>query len=369
MNLQPVKMAIIGCGNISSIYLQNCTTWPILDVVACADLDRQRAESQATKFNIPRALTVEEVLADPEIELVLNLTIPAAHSTVGLAALRAGKSVYNEKPLAISRADAQFMLDEARARGLRVGCAPDTFLGGGLQTCRQLIDGGTIGQPVAAMAQMLTRGPDHWHPDPAFLFKQGAGPLFDMGPYYLTALIALFGPIRRVTGSARITFPERTIRSEPKRGTTITVEAPTHIASVLDFGSGPIATLVTSFDVWDQYLPSIDIYGAGGTLGVPDPNTFGGPVRLRDASAETGREVAITYSHTENSRGIGVADLAYAIRTGRPHRASGELAYHVLDAMHAIIEASATGRHVELTSTCDRPAPLPIELPERELDT
>ena len=368
MNLQPVKMAIIGCGNISSIYLQNCPSWPILDVVACADLDRQRAESQAAKFNIPRAIAVEEVLADPTIELVLNLTIPAAHSTVGLAALRAGKSVYNEKPLAIGRDDAQIMLREARERGLRVGCAPDTFLGGGLQTCRQLIDAGVIGTPVAAMAQMLTCGPDHWHPDPAFLFKHGAGPLFDMGPYYLTALIALFGPIRRVTGSARITFPERAIRSEPKRGEMIAVEAPTHIASVLDFASGPIATLVTSFDVWDQYLPSIDIYGAGGTLGVPDPNTFGGPVRLRDASAETGREVAITYSHTENSRSIGVADLAYAIRTGRPHRANGELALHVLDVMHAILEASETGRHVELTSTCDRPAPLPIELPERELD-
>jgi len=368
MTLQPVKMAVVGCGNISSIYLQNCTTWPILDVVACADLDHQRAASQAAKFNIPRALAVDEVLSDPEIELILNLTIPAAHSTVGLAALRAGKSVYNEKPLAISRDDARLMLDEARARGLRVGCAPDTFLGGGLQTCRQLIDGGTIGQPVAAMAQMLTRGPDHWHPDPAFLFKDGAGPLFDMGPYYLTALVALFGPIRRVTGSARITFPERTIRSEAKRGTTIAVEAPTHIASVLDFASGPIATLVTSFDVWDQYLPSMTIYGADGTLSVPDPNTFGGPVRLRQTGAEDGREVELTRGYTENSRGIGVADLAYAIRTGRPQRASSDLAYHVLDAMHAIIEASETGQHIELTSSCDRPAPLPIGLPEHELD-
>ncbi|MBK9711175.1 MAG: Gfo/Idh/MocA family oxidoreductase [Kouleothrix sp.] len=369
MTLKPVKMAVVGCGNISSIYLQNCPTWPLLDVVACADLDMQRAASQAAKFNIPRAMAVDAVLADPEVELILNLTIPAAHSTVGLAALRAGKSVYNEKPLAIGRADARLMLDEARARGLRVGCAPDTFLGGGLQTCRQLIDAGGIGQPVAAMGQMLSRGPDHWHPDPAFLFKEGAGPLFDMGPYYLTALIALFGPIRRVTGSARITFPERTIRSEPKRGETIAVEAPTHIASVLDFASGPIATLVTSFDVWDQYLPSIEIYGSGGTLGVPDPNTFGGPVRLRDAGAETGREVAIAHGHTENSRGIGVADLAYAIRTGRPQRASGDMAWHVLDTMHAILEASATGRHVELTSTCDRPAPLPAGLPVGQLDT
>jgi predicted dehydrogenase len=368
MTLQPVKTAIIGCGNISSIYLQNCPTWEILDVVACADLDFQRAASQAAKFHIPRAVSVDEVLADPDLELILNLTIPAAHSTVGLAALRAGKSVYNEKPLAISREDAQLMLEEARARGLRVGCAPDTFLGGGLQTCRQLIDAGAIGQPVAAMAYMLTRGPDHWHPDPAFLFKVGAGPLFDMGPYYLTALIAMFGPIRRVTGSARITFPERTIRSEPKRGTMIDVETPTHIASVLDFASGPIATLVTSFDVWEQYLPSMTIYGADGTLSVPDPNTFGGPVRLRQTGAEEGRDVSLTYGHIENSRGIGVADLAYAIRTGRAQRAHGDMALHVLDVMHAILEASAAGRHVELTSTCDRPAALAAGLPERQLD-
>jgi predicted dehydrogenase len=368
MTLQPLKMAVVGCGNISGIYLQNCTTWPILDVVACADLDRQRAEGQARKFNIPRVLTVDEVLADPEIELVLNLTTPASHGPIGLAALQAGKSVYNEKPLAISRADARLMLDEARARGLRVGCAPDTFLGGGHQTCRQLIDQGMVGQPVAAMGQMLSRGPDSWHPDPEFFFKRGAGPLFDMGPYYLTTLIALFGPIRRVTGSARITFPERTIRSEPKHGTAIAVETPTHIASVLDFASGPIATLVTSFDVWDQYLPSIDIYGAEGTLGVPDPNTFGGPVRLRHHGAEEGREVAITHGHTENSRGIGVADMAYAIRTGRPHRASGDLAWHVLDALHAILESATTGRHLELASTCERPAPLPAGLAARELD-
>jgi predicted dehydrogenase len=360
MTLQPVKTAVVGCGNISSIYLQNGPTWELLDIVACADLDHQRAESQAAKFNIPRAMAVEEVLTDPDIELIINLTIPAAHGTVGLAALRAGKSVYNEKPLAISREDGKLMLEEAQARGLRVGCAPDTFLGGGLQTCRKLIDEGAIGQPVAVIAAMLGRGPEHWHPDPEFLYKVGAGPLFDMGPYYLTALIAMFGPIKRVTSSARITYPERPILSEPKRGTIIKVETPTHIASVLDFTSGPVATLVTSFDIGDSYPPSIKIYGSEGSLSVPDPNTFGGPVRLQRAGEEEWRDVMLTHGYTENSRGIGVADMAYAIRTAQPHRANGDMALHVLDAMYAALEASEAGRHIELTTVCDRPAALPV---------
>jgi predicted dehydrogenase len=368
MSIKPVKTAIVGCGTISSIYLQNCTTWPILDIVACADLFQERAEAQAAKFGVPRALSVDAVLADPEIELILNLTIPAAHAAVGLAALRAGKSIYNEKPLAISREDARLMLDEANARGLRVGCAPDTFLGAGMQTCRRLIDAGELGQLVAATAFMGSRGPDHWHPDPAFLFKLGAGPLFDMGPYYLTALIALFGPIRRVTGSARITYPVRTMGHEARRGEKIEVEAPTHVASVIDFVSGPIATLVTSFDIWDGYIPTITVFGSQGTLSHPDPNTFGGPVVLKQNGAEEGRSIELAFGHAENSRGLGLADMAYAIRTGRPHRASGELAYHVLDTMHAIIEASETGRHVELSSSCERPAAFPTGLAARELD-
>lgn len=369
MSLKPVKTAVVGCGNISSIYLKNCNNWDILDVVACADLDLERARAQAEKFGVPQALGVAEVLADPAIELVINLTVPTAHATVGLAALRAGKSVYNEKPLAVSREEGQLLLDEARARGLLVGCAPDTFLGAGLQTCRQLVDSGAIGQPVGVTAFLGSRGPDFWHPDPEFFFKPGAGPLFDMGPYYLTALIALFGPIRRVTGAARATNPERTILSEPRRGAKIVVETPTYIASVLEFASGPIMTLVTTFDIWDRYVPLVTIYGSQGTLIAPDPNTFGGPVRLRQEGAEDGREVTLTHNHSENSRGLGVADLAYALRTGRPQRASGAMAFHVLDAMHAILEASASGRHIELTSTCDRPAALPQGLAEYQLDS
>lgn len=358
VNTEKVNVGIVGCGNISSIYLQNCTTSDVLNVVACADLDLERARAQAQRFDVPRAESVADVLADPSIQLIVNLTIPAAHGTVGLAAVRSGKSVYNEKPLTISREDGHLMLEEARERGLLVGCAPDTFLGGGLQTCRALLDEGAIGEPVAATAFMLGHGPEGWHPDPEFFYQQGAGPMFDMGPYYLTALIAMLGPVRRVTGSAQISFPERVIGSEPKRGTTIKVNTPTHVASVLDFAQGTVATLVTSFDVWSANVPRIEIYGSKGSLSLPDPNTFGGPVRLRRSSDDQWREMPLTYGHTENSRGLGVADMARALRSGRPHRASGELAFHVLDIMHAIHDASREGRHIELSSTCSRPEPL-----------
>lgn len=378
MPLTPVKTAVIGCGNISSIYLENAAKWDILDLVACADLDLSRAESQAAKYNVPRALPVAEVLVDPDIELIINLTIPAAHAEIGLAALRAGKSVYNEKPLALSRADGQLMLREAQERGLRVGNAPDTFLGSGLQTCRQLLDAGEIGAPIAANAFMFIRGPEAWHPDPGFLYQVGAGPLFDMGPYYLTALVSMLGPVRRVTGSARITYPERTIGSGPKQGQKIPVETPTHIAGILDFASGPVATLTTSFDVavsagealnlYDVGSGLLEIQGTTGTLSMPDPNMFGGPVRLRRLGEAGWREMPLSHAHTANSRCLGVADLAYALRTGRPHRANGDLAFHVLDVMHAILEASETGQHIELTSTVERPAPLPAGLPEHQLE-
>ena len=351
------RVGIIGCGNISGIYLTNCRKLPGLELVACADLDMRRAEAKAAEHGI-RAATVDELLADPAIDLVVNLTIPAAHAEVNNRALAAGKHVYTEKPLATRRADGAATLALAREEGLRVGSAPDTFLGGGLQTCRKLIDDGAIGEPVAAVAFMTGHGPEGWHPDPEFFYKPGAGPMFDMGPYYLTALVSLLGPIARVTGSTRISFPERTIGSEPKRGQKIIVETPTHIAGVLDFAGGAVATIITSFDVWAANLPRIEIYGSEGSLSVPDPNTFGGPVRIRLAGDKEWREVPLTHGYTENSRGLGVADMAAAIREGRPHRASGELAFHVLDVMSAFEEASTSGQHVAITSGVAWPAAL-----------
>jgi predicted dehydrogenase len=353
------NVGVIGCGKISSIYLQAPATFDILNIVACADIDMERARAQAARYNIPRACTVEELLADPDIEIVLNLTIPAAHAEIDMAAIEAGKSVYSEKPLALNREQGRSLLDAAQAKRLRVGCAPDTFLGGGIQTCIKLMNDGVIGTPVAATAFMMNHGPEYWHPDPDFFYQPGAGPLFDMGPYYLTTLIAILGPVRRVAGSTRITFPERTITSQPRYGTKITVNTPTHVASILDFASGPIATLVTSFDVWSHRLPRIEIYGTEGTLSMPDPNTFDGPVSLRLGREEQWRNVELTHGYTRNSRGIGLADMAHAMRSGRLHRANGAMAYHVLDIMQAIHESSDSGRHIALSSTCERPAPLP----------
>jgi predicted dehydrogenase len=353
------NVGVIGCGKISSIYLEAPTKFDILNIVACADIDMERARAQAARYHIPKACTVEELLADPDIEVALNLTIPAAHAQIDMAAIEAGKSVYSEKPLALNREQGRSLLDAAQAKQLRVGCAPDTFLGGGIQTCIKLMNDGVIGTPVAATAFMVNHGPEHWHPDPDFYYQPGAGPMFDMGPYYLTALIAMLGPVRRVAGSTRITFPERTVTSQPKYGTKITVNTPTHVAGILDFAAGPIATIITSFDVWWHRLPRIEIYGTEGTLSVPDPNTFDGPVSLRLGREGQWRNVELTHGYTQNSRGIGLADMAHAMRSGRLHRANGAMAYHVLDIMQAFYESSDSDRYIELGSTCERPAPLP----------
>lgn len=366
--MEKVKIGIVGCGNISGIYLQQSQTFEILEPVACADLVMDRARAQAEKYHIPRVMRVEELLADPEIEIVVNLTIPNAHASVALAALEAGKSVYNEKPLAITREDGRKMLNLAAQKGLKVGSAPDTFMGAGIQTCVRLIDEGAIGAPVAATAFMMCHGHEGWHPDPEFYYKVGGGPLFDMGPYYLTALIALLGPIQRVSGSARASFATRTITSQPKHGTVIDVDTPTHLSATLDFANGAIGTMITSFDVWAHHLPWIEVHGTRGSLSVPDPNGFGGKVRLWTPDRPQWEEIPLVSIRAENSRSIGVADMAYAIRSGRPHRANGEMAYHVLDIMHAVHDSSVANQHIQMTSTCRRPAPMPIGLPASQLD-
>lgn len=361
------KIGIIGCGNISGIYLKAPTVFPILEIVACADLDMARAQAKAAENNI-EAMSVDQLLAHPDIDIIINLTIPAAHAEVAQAAIAHKKSVYSEKPMALNSADGKALLAQAQTAGVLVGGAPDTFLGGGLQTCRKLIDDGWIGTPIAATAFMMSHGHEGWHPDPAFYYKHGGGPMFDMGPYYLTALVSLLGPVQRVTGSTRITFPERTITSQPKFGQTIEVEVPTHVVGVLDFAQGAIATIVTSFDVWSAELPRIEIYGTHGTLSVPDPNTFGGPVRLRRAGSTEWQEIPIPFHYTANSRGIGVADMAHALRSGRAHRASGELTAHVLEIMETIHVAADKGTHQQLNSTVARPAAFPLDMTPGVLD-
>ncbi|HEX8833584.1 MAG TPA: Gfo/Idh/MocA family oxidoreductase [Abditibacteriaceae bacterium] len=362
------KIGIIGVGNISGAYFHTNKVFNFFDITACADIDVERAKTKAAEHGIAKGCSVAELLADPEIEAVINLTIPAAHGPVMIQALEAGKHVYNEKPLSVTREEAQQALALAEQKGLLIGCAPDTFLGGGLQTCRKIIDDGWIGTPIAATAFMMGRGPEGWHPSPEFFYKAGGGPMFDMGPYYLTAMVHLLGPVRRVTASTRASFPQRKITSQPLFGTMVDVDVDTHIAGVLDFHSGPIATLITSFDVYHADLPRIEIFGSLGTLSVPDPNSFGGPVRLRLANTDEWKEIPLTHGYSDNSRGIGLADMIQASRSGRKHRASGELAYHVLDLMHSFHDASREGRHIEMQSTCERPAPLPMGLHDGELD-
>jgi predicted dehydrogenase len=364
---QMANVGIIGCGNISGIYLQSDQKFHNLDVAACADLLPERAQAKAAEFGI-HAHAVEELLADPEIDIVVNLTVPAVHAQVAIAALEAGKHVYSEKPLALDRAEGGRVLAVAAEQNLRVGNAPDTFLGAGLQTCRKLIDDGWIGEPLGATAFMMSPGHERWHPDPEFFYQRGGGPMFDMGPYYLTALVFLLGPVRRVTGATRITYGERTITSQPKYGQKIQVQVPTYVTGLLDFASGAVGTIITSFDTWASDLPRIEIYGTQGALSVPDPNTFGGPVRVRRAGSSEWSEIPLTHPYAENSRGLGVADMAQAIQSGRAHRASGELAYHVLDIMCAIHDASDQGQHVLLESSCTQPAPFPLGMLPGTLD-
>ncbi len=356
----PARVGLIGCGNICDRYFRFCRTFVDIEIVACADLLPERARAKAAQYGV-RALEVDELLRDPDIDIVLNLTIPQAHAEVDLAALEAGKHVYSEKPLALDLADGQRVLASAAERGLRVGCAPDTFLGGGQQTSRKLIDDGWIGRPVAAVAFLASHGHEHWHPDPTYYYQAGGGPMLDMGPYYITALVNLLGPVARVSGSTRISFPQRRITSEPKYGEMIDVEVSTHQAALLEFTAGLTATVVMSFDVWSHNLPRMEIYGMEGSLAVPDPNTFRGPVLLRRADAEAWSEIPLSHSDRVE-RSIGVADMVSAIRHGRPHRASGDLALHALEVMLAVDEASASGRHVNIESSVDRPALLPTGL-------
>jgi len=366
-DLRPVKFGVIGCGAISGAYFNATKLFPLLQIAACADLDLARAQAAAEK-NGCRALSVDALLADPEIEIVINLTIPKAHYSVTKAALEAGKHVHLEKPLAVTLDEGAALVALAEAKGLRLGCAPDTFLGGGHQTCRKLIDDGAIGQPVAAMAQMLSRGHETWHPAPEFYYKPGGGPMLDMGPYYLTTLVNLLGPIRRLTGSTRTTFPQRTITSQPLHGTVIDVEVPTHYAGVMDFASGAIGQIVQSFDVYGipPFSPIV-VFGTEGTLAVPDPNGFGGTVKLKRGTSDW-EEVVLTHPYTQNCRGIGAADIAVASQTGRAHRCSGQLANHVLEAMISFHTASENGTHHTMQTTVERPAALPLGLTEGELD-
>jgi len=355
-----LRIGVVGCGNISDIYFKNLTGMfkKSVKVTALTDAVPQRARNASEKYSVSYIQKTEELINSPDVDIVLNITEPFNHYNVALAAVKAGKHIYNEKPLCAKREEADEILRTAKEKNLRVGNAPDTFLGAGIQTCRKLLDDGWIGTPVAAAAFMVNHGHEHWHPGPEFYYKNGGGPMFDMGPYYLTALVNLLGPVTRVCGSAKKSFETRTITSEPLNGAVINVDVPTHVTGILDFDCGAAATVITSFDVYSHTLPCIEIYGSKGTIRVPDPNTFGGPVYIKRYRENDWSEVPLLNSFSENSRGLGLADMAEAIGEGRPHRASGELAYHVLELMHGFHDASASGSYYSVKSKCSRPLPL-----------
>ena len=353
-----VGIGIIGAGYISTTYLENCTTrFDNLRVIGIADVMMDRAEEQAQRFGI-EAFTVDRLLAHPDIEIVVNLTIPAAHGEVALQTIEAGKSIYNEKPLAATRQEAQQILARAAEQGVSVGSAPDTFLGSGFQTARALLDSGAIGKPVAVTGMLLLRGHERWHPNPDFYYQPGGGPLFDMGPYYLAALMSLLGPVERVAGTASASYPTRTIASGDRKGETVPVETPTHVISVLDFANGARCSLTTTFDVYDTNRNTLVLYGSEGTIRLPDPNTFGGPVEVLRAGSDQWEPVELLDGYTDNSRGLGVSDMAQALRDGRLPRASGEMGYHIVDVMHAALESNEQGQHISIKSSFERPPAL-----------
>lgn len=356
MSTGPVGVALVGAGVISTQYLDHLTTFPDLRVLAVADLDVERARAAATAYGVPEAGDLASVLAIPEVEIVVNLTIPAAHAEVATAALQAGKHVYGEKPLALTPEDGAKILAEARARDLRVGSAPDTFLGAGLQSAQRALRAGVIGEPVSATAVTQGPGPEKWHPNPEFLYQYGAGPLFDIGPYYLTALVALFGPVARVAATARQARTHRVIGSGPKEGASFAVEVPTHVHALLDFAGGPSASATFSFDS-STPRRMIEITGTEGTLSLPDPNTFEGPLQVRAFDDEEYRDLPVT--GTTAGRGLGVLDMARAIRGGTDHRASGELAQHVLDLMATVTESAEQHGFLDLRSSAPAVPPLP----------
>lgn len=348
-------VGIIGAGVISSRYLANLISFPDVDVRFVADIDVPRAAAQAETFGIPRSGTAAELLADPEVEIVVNLTIPAAHAEVGIAAVEAGKHVWSEKPFALDRESGRELLRRAAAADRRVATAPDAFLGAGVQTLRRLIEAGEIGEPLTALSVMQTPGPDGWHPNPEFLFQQGAGPLFDIGPYHLTALVQIFGPIAAVSATASQARAQRTIETGPRAGESFEVLVPTHVSAIYEFESGASAQSLFSFD---SKLPRVlfEIAGTTGTLSAPDPNMYEGELRLHRGRDDVR---TIPASGVTTNHGIGVAELAQAIRAERPERASGEQAFHVLDAMLATLDSARAHRREMVESTTTVAPPLP----------
>ncbi len=356
---EPLRVGMVGAGKISGQYLDFFDRVSSVRLVAVADLYPAAAQAVADAREGCRALTVDELLADPEVDVVLNLTIPAAHADISLRAIANGKGVYGEKPLTATLAEAVEVLDAANAAGVLVGCAPDTVLGTGIQTARKAIDDGLIGTPIAASAVMVTPGHERWHPNPDFYYVAGGGPLLDMGPYYVTSLVQLLGPVVSVVGAASRSRDQRTIGSGPREGQVVPVEIDTHVSGVLTHANGVLSTITMSFDSTASRASRIEVHGTGGSLVVPDPNRFTGEVELNTGPEWTTLETSAGY--IDGGRGVGLVDWANS--GGAGSRASGEMAFHVLDIMESLLASAASGNRVDVRSTVERPTPVPLTDP------
>src|SRR5690554_102764 len=359
-HMETTKVALIGVGDISGIYLDNLTRYfKQVEVIGVCDSIREKAEQAQKKYGIPKVYeTLQEACGDGEVEIIVNLTRPYEHFAVTKAALEAGKHVYTEKPLAATKEEGEQLVNLARERGLSIGGAPDTFLGASIQTCRKLIDAGFIGEPIGFTASMICRGHESWHPSPEFFYKFGGGPLLDMGPYYLTALVNLLGRVAAVTSVARTTFKQRTITSQPLAGKVVDVEVPTHLIGILELDSGAVGTLFTTFDVVYKEQARFEIYGTEGTLRVPDPNMFGEKVYLLRPEVGEYLEMPLVFDYKDNFRGLGLADMAVALKNKRFIRANLEQLFHVLDVMTAFERSSAKQAREEIHSPFTRQAPM-----------
>lgn len=358
--MSTIKIAMIGVGDISGIYLENITNmFSEIEIIGVCDLIVEKAQRAKEKYNIPKIYaTMFDAFADPEVDIILNLTRPYEHYGVSIEALKAGKHVYSEKPLAATLNDGRELVDLAKEKSLQLGGAPDTFLGSGIQTCRKLIDDGFIGTPIGAAAFMICRGHESWHPDPEFYYKHGGGPMMDMGPYYVTALINLLGGVSTVVGMTKASYPKRIITSEPKNGTVINVDVDTYVAGTMQFENGAIGTIFTTFDVSYESQARLEIYGSKGTLIVPDPNGFGGPIKLLHSDDGIIKEMPLMFKYSDNSRALGLADMAKAIQMKRPFRANCNQTYHVLEIMSAFKQSSDEQKFIKINSCFKREQPM-----------
>lgn len=353
--MKTLKVGFVGVGSISGIYLENISkVFKEVEVIGVCDLIRERAEKAVKKYNLPKLYNdMYELFADPEVDIVLNITRPLEHYEVTKAALHAGKHVYTEKPLAASFELGKELVALAKEKGLMLGGAPDTFMGAGIQTCRKLIEEGAIGDIIGGAGFVIGHGPEDWHPDPEFIYKKGVGPMFDMGPYYLTALVNMIGNVESVYAMTNITFPERMITSQPHNGDIIKVEVPTMYCGNMRFVNGAIGTMYATYDVYYPNQARLEVYGTKGTLYAPDPNFFNGPVKIY-RPGEGVKEMPLEFGYSENSRSLGIADMAKAIMTGRDMRASCDQMLHILEIADGFNTSGRENRAVSIESRFEK---------------